>query len=139
MDQDPRESVPAISQAWTTLVQAQTSGKFKNTIRQQYPDEPHIYTIQTQSILGIGQRCFLIRTPKWNILWGCLAYIDDATVKEVASLVPRRCARSQPSNPAKLNTLDGVDAISISHPHFQTSHLTWSRALNNAPIFLSTG
>ncbi|OQE94902.1 hypothetical protein PENNAL_c0003G10465 [Penicillium nalgiovense] len=115
---DPRESVPATGQAWTTLGQAQTSGKFRNIIRQQYPNEPHIYTIQTQSILGIGQRCFLIRTPKGNILWDCLSYIDDATVKEI-------------------NALGGVDAISISHPHFWTTHLTWSRAFNNAPVFLS--
>lgn len=85
-NQDPRESVPATGQAWTTLAQAQRSGQFKNIIRQQYPNEPHIYTIRTQSTLGIGQRCFLIRTPKGNILWDCLAYIDDATVAEVSYL-----------------------------------------------------
>lgn len=76
--------MPATGQAWTTLSQAQASGKFQNVIRQQYPKEPHIYTIQTQTVLGIGQRCFLIRTPKGNILWDCLAYIDDDTVKAVS-------------------------------------------------------
>lgn len=30
-----------------------------------------------------------------------------------------------------------MDAISISHPHFWTTHLTWSRAFNNAPVFVS--
>lgn len=115
---DPRESVPATGQVWTTLAQAKRSGKFRNIIRQQYPTEPHIYTIQTQPILGIGQRCFLIKTPKGNILWDCLAYIDDATVEEI-------------------NALGGIDAISISHPHFWTTHLTWSRAFNNAPVYLS--
>ncbi|KAJ7140248.1 beta-lactamase-like protein [Mycena crocata] len=115
---DPRESVAATGHAFTTLGKAKSSRKYKNIIRQQYKNEPHIYTIQTQSILGIGQRCFLIKTAQGNILWDCIAYIDDATIKEI-------------------NALGGVDAISISHPHFYTSHLTWSRAFKNAPVFLS--
>jgi hypothetical protein len=51
------------------------------------------------------------------LLWDCLALIDDATV-------------------ARVNELGGVRAIAISHPHYYTTMIEWSRALGNVPIIL---
>ncbi len=32
--------------------------------------------------------------------------------------------------------LGGIAAIAISHPHYYTTMVEWSRAFGNAPIFL---
>jgi hypothetical protein len=37
-------------------------------------------TIETTPAFGIGQRAILAHTPNGNVLWDCLALIDDATV-----------------------------------------------------------
>src|SRR3982074_3231289 len=66
---------------------------------------------------GIGQRAILARTPAGNVLWDCLALIDDATVD-------------------LLKGMGGVAAIAISHPHYYTTMVEWSRALGGAPIYL---
>ena len=64
-----------------------------------------------------GQRAILARTPAGNVLWECLALIDDATVD-------------------LLNGLGGIAAIAISHPHYYTTMVEWSRALGGVPIHL---
>src|SRR5215204_1049159 len=66
---------------------------------------------------GIGQRAILAHTPAGNVLWDCLALIDEATVD-------------------LLNGLGGVSAIAISHPHYYTTMVEWSRALGGVPIYL---
>ena len=74
-------------------------------------------TIETTPAFGIGQRAILARTPAGNVLWECLALIDDATVD-------------------LLKGLGGVAAIAISHPHYYTTMVEWSRALGGVPIYL---
>ena len=46
-------------------------------------------------------------------MWECLALVDDATVD-------------------LLKGLGGVAAIAISHPHYYTTMVEWSRAFGNA-------
>ena len=65
----------------------------------------------------IGQRAFLIRTSEGNLLWDCVALLDDKTKAEI-----RR--------------LGGISAIAISHPHYYTTMIERSRAFDNAPIYL---
>ena len=74
-------------------------------------------TIETSPAFAIGQRAILARTPAGNVLWECLALIDDATVD-------------------LLNGLGGIAAIAISHPHYYTTMVEWSRALGGVPIHL---
>jgi hypothetical protein len=74
-------------------------------------------TIETTPGFGIGQRAILARTPTGNVLWDCIALIDDATVD-------------------LLQGLGGVMAIAISHPHYYTTMVEWSRALGGVPIHL---
>lgn len=57
------------------------------------------------------------RTPHGNFLWDCISLLDDATVKIV-------------------NGLGGLRGIAISHPHYYTTMLEWSRAFGDAPIYL---
>src|SRR4029077_1174856 len=76
-----------------------------------------LMTIETTPGFGIGQRAILARTPTGNVLWDCIALIDDATVD-------------------LLQGLGGVMAIAISHPHYYTTMVEWSRALGGVPIHL---
>jgi hypothetical protein len=51
------------------------------------------------------------------VLWDCIAMLDDATVTLIKSL-------------------GGLAAIGISHPHFYTTMVEWSRAFGGVPIHL---
>ncbi|KZT40341.1 hypothetical protein SISSUDRAFT_1044415 [Sistotremastrum suecicum HHB10207 ss-3] len=38
----------------------------------------------------------------------------------------------------QINELGGIQHIVISHPHYWTTHITWSHAFNNCPVHLSS-
>jgi hypothetical protein len=109
---DERQYVHPDGQQWTTLEDLRAS--HKNVIKK---EEDRLYSINTEPKFGIGQRAFLIRTDGGNVLWDCVGLIDDATV-------------------AKIWELGGIAAIAISHPHYYTSMVEWSRAFGGAPIHL---
>ncbi|HZP77460.1 MAG TPA: MBL fold metallo-hydrolase [Pseudolabrys sp.] len=109
--EEERQYVPPGGQSWTTL--ASLSARAMNAWREY---EPGITGIGTQPSFGIGQRALLLRTPRGNILWDCIALIDDATVSAIRAL-------------------GGLKAIAISHPHFYTSMNEWAQAFD-APIYL---
>ena len=110
---EERQYVPAAGQSWTTLERLRTThaNKFRRLA-------PGLTTIETTPAFGIGQRAILVATPAGNVLWDCIALVDDATVDV-------------------LNGLGGVTAIAISHPHYYTTMLEWSRALGHVPIHLN--
>jgi len=110
--QDERQYVPPKGQSWTTL-DALAAGYF-NSFRQH---EPSVIGIGTQPQFAIGQRALLVRTPRGNVLWDCISLLDAATV-------------------TLINGLGGLSAIAISHPHFYTTMVEWSRAFGGAPIHL---
>jgi hypothetical protein len=99
-------------QQWTTLE------KLRQTHRNTFFQEGEgIWGIQTVPDFGIGQRVLLVRAGKSNILWDCVSLINSDTV-------------------ALVNALGGISAIAISHPHYYTSMVEWSRALGGVPIYL---
>ena len=101
---DERQFVPASGQSWTTLekLRDRHSNKFCRLA-------PGLTTIETSPAFGIGQRAILVNTPNGNVLWDCIALVDDATVD-------------------LLQGLGGLSAIAISHPHYYTTMVEWSRA-----------
>jgi hypothetical protein len=109
---DERQFVPASAQSWTTLERLKNghSNKFRRLA-------PGLTTIETTPAFGIAQRAILVQTPAGNLLWDCIALIDDATVDLVKGL-------------------GGIAAIAISHPHYYTTMLEWSRAFGDVPIHL---
>jgi hypothetical protein len=109
---DERQYVPASGQSWTTLEKLRSthSNKFRRLAS-------GLTTIETTPVFGIGQRAILARTPGGNVLWDCIALIDDATIDFI-------------------NGAGGVAAIAISHPHYYTTMVEWSRALGDVPIHL---
>src|ERR1700742_2739276 len=109
---DERQFVPRQGQQWTTpRALADNHGNGWDRL------EPDLFQIQTHPGFAIGQRALLVRTPEGNVLWDCISLIDDATV-------------------TLINALGGLRAIAISHPHFYTTLVEWSRAFGNVPVHL---
>ncbi len=110
--EDERQYVGPDGQKWTTLDQLRTN--HKNVITK---EEDDLYSINTMPKFGIGQRAFLIRTPRGNLLWDCVGLIDDQTI-------------------SRIKELGGIAEIAISHPHYYTAMIEWSRAFGGAPIHI---
>jgi glyoxylase-like metal-dependent hydrolase (beta-lactamase superfamily II) len=110
--EDDRQYINPQGQMWTTL---DDLGKdHRNVLRTL---EQNLTGIRTEPPFAIGQQAHLIQTPRGNILWDGISFIDDATV-------------------AAVRALGGIRTIAISHPHFYSSMIEWSRAFDNAPIYL---
>jgi hypothetical protein len=108
--EDERQYIGWSGQQWTTLDDLRL--KHKNQVR----DDLGLVGIGTQPSFAIGQRALLVRTPEGNILWDCITVIDDAAIDEVRKL-------------------GGIRVIAISHPHYYSSMVEWSRAFD-APVLL---
>ena len=110
--QDSRQYVPRSGQTWTTLIDLARS--HSNSFSE---EETNLLAIETTPAFAIGQRALLLRTPAGNILWDCISLIDAATIDVI-------------------DALGGLIAIAISHPHYYTTMVAWSRAFGGAPIYL---
>ena len=109
---ETRQFIPAVGQTWTTL--DALSRRHRNAFQR---IEPGLYGIGTTPDFAIGQRALLVRRPEGNILWDCIAFLDDATIDLVQGL-------------------GGISAIAISHPHYYTTMVEWSRAFGDVPVYL---
>jgi hypothetical protein len=109
---DPRQYVKSSGQQWTTLDRLRRS--HRNTLR---AEEPGLVSMTIEPAFAIGQRAFFLRSRGGNVLWDCLALIDEALADA-------------------LRARGGVSAIAVSHPHYYTSMVEWSRALGGVPIYL---
>src|SRR6201997_1318391 len=78
---DERQFVPASGQSWTTLeaLRKTHSNKFRRLAA-------GLTTIETTPAFGIGQRAILTQTPDGNVLWDCIALVDDATIDVLKGL-----------------------------------------------------
>jgi glyoxylase-like metal-dependent hydrolase (beta-lactamase superfamily II) len=76
-----------------------------------------VISIYTEPQVAIGQRAILCCTEKGNILWDCITYIDDETVKTIKDL-------------------GGIEAIVISHPHYFSTSVQWAEAFK-CKVYLS--
>jgi hypothetical protein len=110
--EDPRQYLKPAGQQWTTLDQLRRT--HKNTLR---AEEPGLIALGIEPHFAIGQRAFLVRSPGGNVLWDCLPLLDGALAEA-------------------LRALGGLSAIAISHPHYYSAMVEWSRALGGVPIYL---
>jgi hypothetical protein len=109
---DPRQYIGFDGQRWTTLEELRLG--YHNRIE---AEEPGLYSIHTEPAFAIDERAFLLRTPNGNVLWDCVALLDEPTVSAIRQL-------------------GGVAALAISHPHYYTTMVEWSMVFDNAPIYL---
>ena len=112
--EDERQYVNWEGQTWTTLEELR-KGRH-NTIK---PGEAGLFEIGTQPGFAIGQRALLIQAQSGNILWDCTCLVDRGIIDEI-------------------NALGGISAIAISHPHFYSTMIEWSREFGGIPIYLHT-
>lgn len=110
---EERQFVGWKGQRWTTMevLRAEYRNRFE-------VEGDGLVGIGTEPAFAIGQRALHLRTAAGGILWDCISLVDDATV-------------------AGVQTLGEVTAIAISHPHFYSSMVEWSRALGGVPIYLN--
>src|SRR5205807_10572579 len=71
--------------------------------------EPGLIGVGIEPHFAIGQRALFLRTPKTNILWDCIALLDEAVVEAIQAM-------------------GGISAIAISHPHYYASMVEWSQS-----------
>ncbi|EPF6610641.1 MBL fold metallo-hydrolase [Klebsiella aerogenes] len=109
--EDERQFVPVGGQQWITLNKLTAS---HNNKWQQH--NSGLFSIRTIPSFAINQRAFLLRTPQGNILWDCIANLDEAT-KTLVSV------------------LGDLKAIAISHPHYYSCMQDWAAEFK-APIYL---
>ncbi|MCB8983374.1 MAG: MBL fold metallo-hydrolase [Ardenticatenaceae bacterium] len=109
--EDERQYIGWNGQQWTTLAALQAT--HQSLIKE---EEPNLTGIGSQPGFSIGQRALLVQTPEGNLLWDCISLIDEAAVTAVTNL-------------------GGIRGIAISHPHYYSSMVEWSRAFD-APIYL---
>jgi len=110
---DPRQYIPATGQAWTSL--KAEAGKHETKWKQDEHDK-RIWSIWAEPKLGIGQRALLLQTLHGNILWDCIAYLDTHLIDFI-------------------NSLGGLTALIISHPHFYTTHISWASTFS-CPVYV---
>ncbi|KAF4212317.1 hypothetical protein CNMCM5878_001420 [Aspergillus fumigatiaffinis] len=110
---DPRQYVPPSGQSWTTLRSLQASPVEYRNVFTADPENPNLISIQTVPKFAIGQRAFLCldRNGSGNVLWDCITYLDDETIRHI-------------------NSLGGIRAIVISHPHYFSTSIQWADAFN---------
>ena len=109
---DDRQFVGWEGQTWTTLE------KLRETHKLTFEEEDEgVSGIGVEPHFGIGQRALLVQTANGNVLWDCVALVDDEAVR-------------------KLKAQGGLEAIAISHPHYYTVMAEWSEAFGGIPIYL---
>lgn len=116
---DPRQFVPASGQSFTTVSELKASSEAHyHNVFEPYPGDDRITYIRTEPSFGIGQRATLIKTPAGNVLWDCITFLDDETIRRIREAGELR-------------------AIVISHPHFYSAHVVWARAFG-CPVYISS-
>lgn len=111
---DERQYIGHDGQQWTTMDTIR--GTHKNVFKDL---EPGLTGIGSEPRFAIGQRALLLQSPEGNILWDCITLLDDDTIDRV-------------------HALGGIDRIAISHPHFYSAMIEWSKAFD-APIYIHEG
>jgi hypothetical protein len=110
---DERQYVGYDGQQWTSLARLREDG-YSVDIREEVPG---LWGLATSPALAIGQRALLIPGSGGTVMWDSVGYIDDAAVERVGDL-------------------GVISAIALSHPHYYSAMVEWSRAFDDAPIYI---
>lgn len=109
---DERQYLNAKGQTWTTLEELQSD--HVNELREV---EPGLTGLASKPQVAIGQRALIIERPDGGVMWDCTPVITDAALEAIRAK-------------------GGITSIAISHPHFYSTMVDWSRALGGVPIYL---
>lgn len=107
--------MPPEGQTFTTLAKLQ---KEHHNIWWEDKHDPRILSVRSEPQFAIGNRAELIQTPNGNVLWDLIPLLDQATVD-------------------KINSLGGLEAIIISHPHYYSTWAEWSQTFS-CPVYVGS-
>jgi hypothetical protein len=108
---DDRQAVPETGQSWTSL--QELSDNHSVIIKKL---NPYLYELKIAPSFAIGQRALLVLSPQGNILWDCIALLNEPTIEFIKSK-------------------GGLKAIAFSHPHYYTTMNEWAQIFN-CPIYI---
>ena len=109
---DERQYIGQNGQHWLTYPELKST--HRNVIKL---EEPGLFGIGIEPRFAIGQRALLLQTESGNILWDCVPLLDETTF-------------------ATIQALGGLNAIALSHPHFNSAIVEWSQAFGGVPIYI---
>jgi hypothetical protein len=109
--EDDRQYVPETGQGWTNLDELQ---RLYSVIAQQLHN--HLYELKTVPAFAIGQRALLVLAPGGNILWDCIALLNEPIIELIQSE-------------------GGLKAIAFSHPHYYTTMNEWAGVFD-CPVYI---
>jgi glyoxylase-like metal-dependent hydrolase (beta-lactamase superfamily II) len=108
--EDPRQYVPEEGQSWVRY------DAFLAAHEPVLRDDHGILGIGCTPDFAIGQRALLARSDAGNVLWDCIAYLDDSVAARIAAE-------------------GGLTAIAISHPHYYSALVDWAHAFG-CPVYI---
>jgi glyoxylase-like metal-dependent hydrolase (beta-lactamase superfamily II) len=109
---EERQYIGWKGQQWTTMEELRRDHRTRID-----PEGTGLTGIGIEPSFAIGQRALHVRTSGGGFIWDCTSLVDDAAVGRVGAL-------------------GGARAMAISHPHFYSSMVDWSHALDGIPIYL---
>jgi glyoxylase-like metal-dependent hydrolase (beta-lactamase superfamily II) len=114
--EDERQYIGPDGQRWTTLEELARDHACE--VR----EDSGYLGVGVQPAFAIGQRLLLAESPAGNVVWDMIPLVDDAAL-------------------AAVRARGDVRAIAISHPHYYSGMVEWSRALGrlqggDVPILL---
>ncbi len=110
--EDERQYVSADGQQWTTLDRLRQSH-----CNETGSEEDGVGWIHTTPSFAIGQRAYLVRTPEGNLLWDCVTLLDAAAIDWIQQQ-------------------GGIRAVAVSHPHYYSTMVQWSRTFGQCPVWI---
>lgn len=108
---DPRQFIPDKGQSWTNP--GELSDNYSILIKKL---NDNLYELRMTPSFAIGQRALLILTPGGNILWDCIALLNEPTI-------------------AFIKSKGGLKAIAFSHPHYYSTMNNWADVFD-CPIYI---
>lgn len=109
---EERQYVNSNGQSWVTL-ETMTKENYQNIITF---EEEGLHSLKTAPAFGIGQTSYLVKSNGFHLLWDCISFLDDRTIREIKEL-------------------GGLNAIALSHPHYYSTQVEWAEVFD-VPIYI---
>lgn len=110
---EERQYVHPDGQTWTTLEELRDGKQYQNKL---VSLEKGLTSITTTPSFAIGQSAYLVETNPFCLLWDCIPFLDEDTIKSIKEK-------------------GGLDAIALSHPHYYSTQVEWAEIFD-CPIYI---
>jgi hypothetical protein len=108
---DDRQYIPEKGQTWTDL--ADLSSDYSVVVKKL---NDRLYELRMAPSFAIAQRALLVLTPGGNVLWDCIALLNEPTIEFIKSK-------------------GGLKAIAFSHPHYYSTMNEWAEVFD-CPLYI---